>query len=696
MDAWHIFSGGGGGTFGLKDAGIKVKVAIDNCKYSAAAHRFLFPDTLMIEDSVENLTEEMLLAYPRPDIVLGGPPCPNFSAIGDRSGIAGDSGRLSFEFTRITGIVKSPFLLVENVPGMVSSNKGKDFLRFIAELDAAGYSGAAGIINGEHYVPQMRKRMYLQAVHKNNQSVNSTRTKFCPWIPSANGLPTILKYWEDRLSSIDWRSLKTVNLPFVKNYWEDYGDIAGLNFVCWSNGELAAFKATFDKFPYTSVSLPDLLEENAIGLKVSGKGGGRKYFSVAPTFRGMNLREGATYRQPGTGIYKVIEASGEYRSIYPIEAERLMGWPENSSKEGATGNEKKEFSNTQRVKLLAKGMIPASITSCCDPFLEINAMLNTDGITLREVEVEVAEIEIVPAEAFAMLQEDVPVAEEESRVEDSVTLPKKSKSVKKKPTESKFVSPLKWAGRKHWLVCWMREKAGTEISDRRWFDPFIGSAELPLALGLKNVHASDSVWGLINLWKVVQAGELTFLEETPSREDYEQVRSRFNEQEGIRSGLNHWAAAAFYYLNRCGHHGLCRHNRAGEFNVPVETSKGARVLSFDTNIISSLMQGWEFKWQDFDVSLSENLRPDDFLFLDSPYFGVFDNYDGQNFAWSKHLQVVDFAGNHPGPVVVCNSNSEEIIELYRHHDFQIEMMDVNHLMGKNNRGKKEMLAWKNL
>lgn len=654
MDAWHIFSGGGGGTFGLEQAGIKVQVAIDNCKYSAAAHRFLFPDTLMVEESVDDLTEEMLLAYPQPDIILGGPPCPNFSAIGDRSGIAGDSGRLSFEFTRIAGTVRSPFLLVENVPGMVSSNQGKDFLRFIAELDAAGYSGAAGIINGEHFVPQMRKRMYLQAVHKNNQSVNSTRTKFCPWIPEANGLPTILKYWEDRLSAIDWRSLKTVNLPFVKNYWEDYGDIAGLNFVCWSNGELAAFKATFDKFPYTSVTLPELLEEKAIGLKVSGKGGGRKYFSIAPTLRGMNLKEGATYRQPGTGIYKVIEASGEYRSIYPIEAERLMGWPENSSKEGVMVDEKKsEFSNTQRVKLLAKGMIPASIASCCDPFLEI-----------------------VSTEDFATLQ-------------------KESKIAKKKSTESKFVSPLKWAGRKHWLVSWMREKAGAEISDRRWFDPFIGSAELPLALGLKNVHASDSVWGLINLWKVLQAGELTFLDETPSREDYEQVQSQFNQQERIYSGLNQWAAAAFYYLNRCGHHGLCRHNRAGKFNVPVETSKGARVLSFDTNAISSLMQGWEFKWQDFDVSLSENLRPDDFLFLDSPYFGVFDNYDGQNFVWSKHLQVVDFASKHPGPVVVCNSNSEAIIELYRHHDFQIEIMDVNHLMGKNNRGKKEMLAWKN-
>lgn len=91
--------------------------------------------------------------------------------------------------------------------------------------------------------------------------------------------------------------------------------------------------------------------------------GDRHYTDDAPCLRSLASTNG---HQAGTGAYKVREFQGEQwleRPITATEAERLMGWEENSTAKGVTPEGKEiDISTTQRIKMLGNGIIPAEIT----------------------------------------------------------------------------------------------------------------------------------------------------------------------------------------------------------------------------------------------------------------------------------------------------------------------------------------------
>lgn len=68
------------------------------------------------------------------DLLTGGTPCQSFSIAGLRKGLADERGNLSLEFARLAYSAKCRWLLWENVPGVLSSNCGKDFAGFLSLL----------------------------------------------------------------------------------------------------------------------------------------------------------------------------------------------------------------------------------------------------------------------------------------------------------------------------------------------------------------------------------------------------------------------------------------------------------------------------------------------------------------------------------------------------------------------------------
>ena len=96
------------------------------------------------------------------DLLCGGFPCQDVSVAGRRAGLAGEQSGLFFEFARVAEALRSHLLLVENVPGLLSSNGGRDFGVLLGTLADLGYGLAWRILDSRFFgVPQRRRRMFI-------------------------------------------------------------------------------------------------------------------------------------------------------------------------------------------------------------------------------------------------------------------------------------------------------------------------------------------------------------------------------------------------------------------------------------------------------------------------------------------------------------------------------------------------------
>lgn len=99
---------------------------------------------------------------PRIDLLAGGFPCQDLSVAGRRAGLAGDRSGLFFEFARIAETLRPRWVLVENVPGLLSSNGGRDFGVVLGTLADLGYGVAWRTLDSRFFgVPQRRRRVFI-------------------------------------------------------------------------------------------------------------------------------------------------------------------------------------------------------------------------------------------------------------------------------------------------------------------------------------------------------------------------------------------------------------------------------------------------------------------------------------------------------------------------------------------------------
>jgi len=104
-------------------------------------------------------------SVPKVDCWCFGAPCQDFSIAGKRAGLEGDRSSLIREVFRILWEEREKdrpeWLIYENVKGMLSSNKGGDFLSILMEMDELGYDTEWQIFNSKNWgVPQNRERVY--------------------------------------------------------------------------------------------------------------------------------------------------------------------------------------------------------------------------------------------------------------------------------------------------------------------------------------------------------------------------------------------------------------------------------------------------------------------------------------------------------------------------------------------------------
>ncbi|WP_404833395.1 DNA cytosine methyltransferase [Alcaligenes nematophilus] len=96
------------------------------------------------------------------DLLCGGTPCQSFSVAGLRKGLDDPRGNLMLTFGAIAAKYRPKWLVWENVPGVLSSNGGRDFGTFLGMLGQLGYGFAYRIHNAEYFgVPQRRRRVFV-------------------------------------------------------------------------------------------------------------------------------------------------------------------------------------------------------------------------------------------------------------------------------------------------------------------------------------------------------------------------------------------------------------------------------------------------------------------------------------------------------------------------------------------------------
>jgi DNA (cytosine-5)-methyltransferase 1 len=96
------------------------------------------------------------------NLLVGGTPCQSFSVAGLRKGLDDPRGNLALTYVGILDKFKPKWCVWENVPGVLSSNGGRDFGSFLGALAELGYGFAYRVLDAQNFgVPQRRRRVFV-------------------------------------------------------------------------------------------------------------------------------------------------------------------------------------------------------------------------------------------------------------------------------------------------------------------------------------------------------------------------------------------------------------------------------------------------------------------------------------------------------------------------------------------------------
>jgi DNA (cytosine-5)-methyltransferase 1 len=157
MRVIDLFAGCGGLSLGFQNAGYEIVGAFENWKPAIDTYRANF-DHPILEKDLSKITDYSEFSALKPDMIIGGPPCQDFSSAGKRNE---DNGRgdLTINYAEIVSNVRPEWFVMENVERILKTQKLKQAKEIFSK---AGY-GLSEIVLDASYcgVPQMRKRYIL-------------------------------------------------------------------------------------------------------------------------------------------------------------------------------------------------------------------------------------------------------------------------------------------------------------------------------------------------------------------------------------------------------------------------------------------------------------------------------------------------------------------------------------------------------
>ena len=163
--ALSLFSGCGGDTLGMTNAGINVTHYSELKPIIQKTHELNFPESTLVGGDINKITdEEFEKLEGKIDIIFGGFPCQSFSNAGKKNP-KDARGQLYLQFVRAARIIKPKYIIGENVKGLLTrtTEDGEKFIDIIIKsFNDIGYTCHYKVLKAnEHGVPQKRERLFI-------------------------------------------------------------------------------------------------------------------------------------------------------------------------------------------------------------------------------------------------------------------------------------------------------------------------------------------------------------------------------------------------------------------------------------------------------------------------------------------------------------------------------------------------------
>ncbi|CUB09186.1 Modification methylase HhaI [Bacillus cereus] len=308
-----LFSGIGGFEQGLNRIGGRCLLSSEMDKYANLGYK-----TLYGRETIGDITLINAEDVPEHDLLVAGFPCQAFSIAGLRRGYEDARGTLFFEVARIANIKKSKVILLENVKGLMSHDKGRTLDVMIQTLNSLGYTIDFNVLNSRYFgVPHNRERIFIVAI---------LNGKTEPWKIEGNNAVA-----KGKRRIVSYLGVKTFNFNFPEqteittkllDVLEDENDIDEKYYI---GGE-------------RTDSLVSRIEDDSDKVMIAVREATKKGFAIASIGDSVNIKfPNSTTRRGrvGKGIAQTLEvtmhqatltSSGRLRKITPREAFRLQGF----------------------------------------------------------------------------------------------------------------------------------------------------------------------------------------------------------------------------------------------------------------------------------------------------------------------------------------------------------------------------------
>jgi len=172
-------------------------------KYAISIYKKHFPT----HKEYGNVTNIKCSDVPDFDLLCGGFPCQSFSIAGKRRGFNDTRGTLFFEIARIAQEKQPRLLLLENVKGLLSHDKGRTFGTILRTMDELGYDLQWQVLNSKNFsVPQNRERVFIIGHLR-----GTSRPQVFPIRESSNGFTKL--QIPKRPSKGDFRNTTSITQP---------------------------------------------------------------------------------------------------------------------------------------------------------------------------------------------------------------------------------------------------------------------------------------------------------------------------------------------------------------------------------------------------------------------------------------------------------------------------------------------------
>jgi DNA (cytosine-5)-methyltransferase 1 len=341
------------------------------------------------------------------DLLVGGCPCQSFSVAGLRKGMQDPRGNLTLTYLGLADKLKPKWIIYENVPGLLSSNGGRDFGAFLGALVQLGYGFAYRVLDAQHFrgTPQRRRRVFVVACRNPVTGIGDWRaaaevlsiTEGVRGHLEAGGkkrkIPTsdagesveaegqyfdfqaIGQYGNDGSASTlmarDYKDskdlvIKNVPTPYTASSFAQYAE--GVGTVRASGGDLGGGSETLLTQPQTfrkskrACSTTDhenwVLADSSNTLNNFDLGDTRTTHAVVEPMLFENRPTDSRITGPhdGTPVEPVVMTPMAVRRLTPVECERLQGFPDNWSRIPWKGKSETECPDGPRYKACGNSM----------------------------------------------------------------------------------------------------------------------------------------------------------------------------------------------------------------------------------------------------------------------------------------------------------------------------------------------------